>query len=321
MTRHRVARRAACAGFTLAELAIALVIVGLLLASAMIPLSAQVELRNVSETRRTLDQIKDAVIGFAQANGRLPCPARGLTPTGTTDAVVRVPPAFFAAGAEQYDTTNKRCYVVLGVVPWSTLGVPETDAWGRRFSYRVSPAFADDPSLTTWQSRLDDYVVPAPPPIYLPQAKTVPTSPTNQTPLCELTTAPSQSTIALCTLGDIAILTRSYSDHSVVTPLGTGVPAVIVSHGRNGFGAFQPNGQSLTPSGGADELGNSTGLNTVGPPKVAYLSYAYYSRDPTPSATGCSDTAGTVFCEFDDIVTWISPSTLVARMVSAGRLP
>jgi hypothetical protein len=28
-----------------------------------------------------------------------------------------------------------------------------------------------------------------------------------------------------------------------------------------------------------------------------------------------------VFCEFDDIVAWISPSILVSRMVSAGKLP
>ena len=307
-------------GFTLAELAVALVIIGLLLASSLIPFSTQIEVRNASDTRRTLDQIKEAVMGFAQANGRLPCPARGQTPTGTIDSVVRVPPAFFAAGAEQYDTTNKQCYVVWGVVPWSTLGVPETDAWGRRFSYRVSPAFADDPSLTTWQSRSTAYTPPVPPPTYLAQAVTSPTSPANQTPSCDLTTAPSQSTIALCTFGDIAVLTRSYSDHSVVTPLGAGVPAVFVSHGKNGFGAFQSNGQPLTSSAGADELANSNGTAQA-TPTGGYLSNAYYSRDPTPSATGCDDTTGTLFCEFDDIVAWISQPILVARMVSAGRLP
>jgi len=307
------------AGFTLVELAVAMVIIGLLLAAAMIPLSTQVELRSTADTRRTLDQIKEAIIAFAQANGRLPCPARGQTATATIDSVTWAP-AQIGAGAEQYDTTNKRCYTVLGVVPWSTLGVPETDSWGRRFSYRVSPAFADDPSLTTWQSRLTAYSVPAPPPTYLAQANTVPLSPADQTTSCDLTTAPSQSTIALCTLGDITVLTRSYADHTVVTPLGAGLPAVIVSHGKNGFGAFQSNGIPLAPSGGADELANSNGTAQA-TPTGGYLSYAYYSRDPTPSATGCDDTTGTLFCEFDDIVTWISPSTLVGRMVSAGRLP
>ncbi len=317
MTGREIAAGSAarCTGFTLAELAIALVIIGLLLASAMIPLSTQVELRSISETRRTLDQIKDAMIGFAQANGRLPCPARGQTATGTIDAATWAP-AQFAAGAEQYDTTNMRCYTVLGVVPWSTLGVPETDAWGRRISYRVSPAFADDASLTTWQSLLSDYVMGTD----LGQTNTNPRSPANQSPSCELTTAPSQSSFALCTLGDIAVLTRSASDHATVTPLGMGLPAVFVSHGKNGSGAFQANGIQLAAGAGADESANSGGA-TTSLPTGGYLSYAYYSRDSTQSATGCSDTAGTLFCEFDDMMAWISPSTLIARMVSAGRLP
>ncbi len=309
-----------CAGFTLTELAVALLIVGLLLAGSMIPFSAQMELRSISETRRTLDLIKDAVVGFAQANGRLPCPARGQTPAGTIDAVTWAP-AQIAAGAEQYDTTNMRCYAVLGVVPWSTLGVPEADAWGRRISYRVSPAFADDQSLTTWQSRATAYL----PGTNLAQANTNPLSPGDQTASnpasnCDLTTAPSQSSFALCTLGDIAVLTRSDSDHSVVTPLAKGLPAVFVSHGKNGYGAYQSNGTQLSASAAADEAANSTGTTTATPTSW-YLGYAYYSRDQTPSATGCSDTTGTLYCEFDDIVAWISPSTLVARMVSAGRLP
>ena len=305
-------------GFTLVELAVALVIIGLLLAAAMIPLTTQVDLRNTADTRRTLDQVKEAIMAYAQANGRLPCPARGQTAAATIDTVTWSP-AQFGAGVEQYDTTNKRCYTVLGVVPWSTLGVPETDSWGRRFSYRVSPAFADDTSLTTWQSRATAYV---PSGTNLAQATTVPASPADQSSSCDLTTAPSQSTIALCTLGDIAVLTRSYADHTVVTPLGSGLPAVIVSHGKNGYGAYQSNGISLTSSTGADELANSNGTGQATPGSgYTYLSYAYYSRDPTPSATSCDDTTGTQFCEFDDIVAWISPSTLVGRMVSAGRLP
>ncbi len=310
-----------CPGFTLTELAVALLIVGLLLASSMIPFSAQMELRSTLETRRTLDQVKDAVTGFAQANGRLPCPARGQTPAGSIDTVTWAP-AQIAAGAEQYDTTNKRCYTVLGVVPWSTLGVPEADAWGRRIAYRVSPAFADDQSLTTWQSRATAYL----PGTYLAQANTNPLSPADQTASnpasnCDLTTAPSQSSFALCTLGDIAVLTRSDSDHSVITPLGKGLPAVFVSHGKNGYGAYQSNGTQLTASAGADEAANSNGTTTATPSATWYLGYAYYSRNQTSSATGCSDTAGTLYCEFDDIVAWISPSTLIARMVSAGRLP
>ena len=73
-------------GFTLAELAIAFFIIGLLLAGAFMPLSSQVEVRNIADTKRTMDQIREAIIGYAQANGRLPCPARGATATGRTDS-------------------------------------------------------------------------------------------------------------------------------------------------------------------------------------------------------------------------------------------
>ena len=319
-------------GFTLAELAIGFLIIGLLLAGAFMPMSSQIEVRNFADTRRTMDQVKEALIGFAQSNGRLPCPARGATPSGQTDAEVRVPPAFFAAGAEQYDATNHNCYVAFGVVPWTTLGVPETDSWGRRMTYRVAPAFADGYLMAdnvttkrTWQSLLA--------PVGGSQDWTGPTlpSPGNQSPACPPppatqsdapTPTPTQSSFALCSLGDIAVFNRSDIGHGV-TPVGTALPAVIISHGKNGKGAWQSNGTALTAaSANTDELANSTGTTTATPPSPNnYAQYVFYSRVYSAGATGCDDTSGDVFCEFDDIVVMISPSTLVARMVSALRLP
>lgn len=322
-------------GFTLTELAIAFFIISLLLASAFMPLSSQVEVRNIADTKRSMDQIREALIGFAQANGRLPCPARGATPSGQIDEEVRIPAAFFQAGAEQYDSINKRCYTALGVVPWSTLGLTEADAWGRRFTYRVAPAFADaiyvstDPATKrTWQSRAN---IPGG-----SQDITSIVSPGDQTPTCpsssfsaEPSPVPTQSSFALCSLGDIAVLTRSESDHGVFTALGTGLPVVVISHGKNGNGAW-PSGGHPTPGAnlvrraeanfGTDELANSSGTTTK-TPTGSYLSYVFYSRNQTPSASTCDDTSGTAFCEFDDIVLMIPASTLVARMVSAGRLP
>ena len=143
---------------------------------------------------------------------------------------------------------------------------------------------------------------------------------------------PALSSFALCSLGDIAVLTRSDSNHATVTPLGTGLPAVFISHGKNGYGAFRPDGGRVTgsndgngdgvPDQNADEAANANGTSTLTPTSgYTYLSYAYFSRNPTPGTTGCNDTAGTAFCEFDDIVAMIAAPTLIARMISAGRLP
>ena len=52
-------------GFTLVEMTIVLVIIGLLISSLIPPLSAQMDQRNVNETREQLANIREALIGFA----------------------------------------------------------------------------------------------------------------------------------------------------------------------------------------------------------------------------------------------------------------
>ncbi len=253
-------------GFSLVELAVALAIIALLLAGALIPLSTQIDVRNSADTRRSMESIRDAIIGFAQANGRLPCPTNGTVAAGVT-----------GAGTEQ--VTGTACTATFGAVPWATLGVPETDGWSRRYSYWVSPVFSDAISSNTFG--------------------------------CAPTPTPTQSSFALCSLGTLTVNTRKESDHSV-TAVGLVLPGVIISHGKNGFGAYIPGGgPRLAVPAGTDEAANATDAGTI-----------FFSRTPTPSASGCSDpTSGSPFCEFDDIVVMISSNTLITRMVAAGKLP
>jgi hypothetical protein len=230
-----------------------------------------------------MDAIKEAIIGYALANGRLPCPADGTTPAGSA-----------GAGTEQYNGSqcaNASGVVTFGVVPWATLGVSETDSWGRRFSYYVVQTFADKVLL---YGSTSDYNTPG------------------QSPACSPQPIPSVSSFALCTVGNLTVNTRNDGTH-VATAIGSVLPAVIISHGRNGYGAYTSSGTTLAaPAAGTDETANATHTNGA---------TTFYSRTPTPSASGCSDTAAGSFCEFDDIVAMISTPTLVARMVSAGKLP
>jgi prepilin-type N-terminal cleavage/methylation domain-containing protein len=118
-------------GFTLIELAVAIVILGLLLGGLVSGLGALRSVQQDDETRQRLEEIREALITFAVVNRRLPCPA---TPTAS-DAVA-------GAGVERAPTAAGCTGGAVGVLPWATLGLPQTDSWGRRFTYRVALNFA-----------------------------------------------------------------------------------------------------------------------------------------------------------------------------------
>lgn len=62
-------------GFSLIEIAIGLVIIGLLLGGILAPLSSQHDQRRIKNTDTVLDEVYNALLGYAALNGRLPCPA------------------------------------------------------------------------------------------------------------------------------------------------------------------------------------------------------------------------------------------------------
>jgi prepilin-type N-terminal cleavage/methylation domain-containing protein len=119
-------------GFTLVEMAVVLVIVGLILGGLLMPLSAQMDQRNYSDTQKSMDEIKEALIGYALSHGYFPCPAISAT-----------------NGAE--DRTGVTCTggKRVGLLPWAELGVTQIDGWGHRFGYSVTLAYADSGTKIT----------------------------------------------------------------------------------------------------------------------------------------------------------------------------
>jgi prepilin-type N-terminal cleavage/methylation domain-containing protein len=112
-------------GFTLVELAVVVAVIALLLGSLLVPLTSQVEQRNITHTQRQLEEVREALLGFAIVNGRLPRPARS-----ETDGVELAGPC----------TDARDC---TGYIPWVTLGVPKADAWGKMLGYSVVPQYAN----------------------------------------------------------------------------------------------------------------------------------------------------------------------------------
>lgn len=112
--RYGAARRAGQHGFTLIEIAIGMLILGLSAAGLIAVLNKQGEQRKFVETRTTLAVARDALLAYVAANGRLPCPA--VNGTNGQESVV-------APG-------NPQCTAPTGLLPAVTLGVAQLDRNG-----------------------------------------------------------------------------------------------------------------------------------------------------------------------------------------------
>jgi type II secretory pathway pseudopilin PulG len=119
------------AGLTLIEVAISLSIIALIAAFLLAPITTQVTQSRITQARADLDQINEALIGFALAQGkpRLPCPD-ATTGGGANDGLEDCG-AFDAAKT------------IGGNIPWATLNLPATDPWGQHYQYRVNSAYTD----------------------------------------------------------------------------------------------------------------------------------------------------------------------------------
>jgi prepilin-type N-terminal cleavage/methylation domain-containing protein len=249
-------------GFSLVEVAIAVAIMGLLLGSLIVPFAAQSEMRARRATEKALADTRDALVGYAAVNGRLPCPAAATAAAGAAGAGVeaRTDGNCSCAGATALASTKGiacSTATVVGVLPWVTLGLAETDGWGRRYTYAVDTQFGRDPGQTTFG--------------------------------CSPNAPPAGAAFALCSPSHIEVRSARGGPLTV----SGGVPAVVVSHGKNGFGAYTPQGSAIAGAdANADELENANG-------DAAFVSNT----------------------NSDDQIVWVPPYLLMHRMLSAGMLP
>lgn len=134
----------AARGFSLIEIAIVLVIISVLLAVVVVPLSGQIQQQRASETRKQLEAIREALNGYAVANGRLPCPATDGVLFGSSNS----------NGVEK-PLGGGACDVRVGLLPAATLSISPVDqegfaidAWAS-VKNRIVYAVADTPASGT----------------------------------------------------------------------------------------------------------------------------------------------------------------------------
>lgn len=250
-------------GFTLIEVAIVLVIIGFLIGSLIVPLGSQRQTIQIKQARQELKMIEEAILGFAIANGRLPCPSSGDV-----------------AGGNENPGGGGACVDSRGFIPAVTLGISGRfncdnlliDPWGNPYRYSVTvTSVADEPAnplnspdFTT--SNEMRYIF--------------------QDPL--LTLNPN---LTIC------------STSACGTNLTIDAVAVIYSMGKHWNNIVS-----------ADELENSE--TTIAGTGCGLASYAI-SNDNRYVHRESVEIAGS---EYDDIVIWISPNILYAKLLAAGQL-
>lgn len=258
-------------GFTLVEISIVLLIIGILIGGFAMPIGQQVENKKRSDARNQIAEVKESLIGFAIAHGRLPCPAGPGNPKGEE--------AYANAAAR----TNGICQYQHGMVPHVTLGIrgPMTndlllaDPWNSPLRYSVATNDINSDGLTHDFTRANSYT---------------------------RSQLPALGNLIICSTASSSNTSCSVAN----TTLSEGVPAVIYSLGKNWA--------STTPSN--DELHHSN------LPAFAANSGAPAYRRPTTANRifVATDQRTAESNPYDDIIDWISPYILSAKMIEAGQI-
>lgn len=207
-------------GFTLVEMALVLLIVGLLAAVFLPATNTLLDNNRRKETRAKLEALEQSMVRFVMVNRRLPCPADGDLPPGNANQGLEL-----AAGGActALALTN-------GVVPWRSLGVAQgdaLDAWNTMISYRVWGGAGVAGSLT------------------LPDGMNMQAlDPTNAG---AVNTWLATRGLRVCNA--VACAPASAAELASKAN-GNGVAYVLVSHGANRFGGFSADGNYLGTSSG-----------------------------------------------------------------------
>ena len=249
-------------GFSLVELSIVILIMGLLLGGLMMPLSTQRENARIRDGVEQLETIRSSIEGYALINGSLPCPA---TPASSGAA----------------SPSGGGCSTQHGFVPATTLDLNGQrnadnlllDPWGSPVRYSVSRT--DSNGDGTW-----DFVTPG--------EMRVVTMPVLQPDLVVCSTEAGSSPTACAGSNQT---------------LASAAPAVVYSLGKD-WASFSSADQQ-------ENVGANLGGGASGTSYRVAADVVFVSR-------GASRLTGS---EYDDLVVWLSPSSLYARLVDAGHLP
>ena len=281
-------------GFTLVEIAIVLLIVTILLGYTVALFPRQQDLKQYRAVNAEMDRVIAAIVGFAQVNGRLPCPA--------------IP----NSGGNEDGGGGADCNNYGGFVPVNTLGIAGTlnadslllDPWGNPYRYYVTnnDADVDGDSDFVRSNEMRDIGI----------GDNIPLGGDGYTDL--------DGRYLICddngtTIDDVCTGANEVFGNFLAGPpdLYAGAPFVLFSQGKNW--STTPINDELENRGG-DLSDTDLGMG-LGPSGNEYFLKDVGAGGQTTfvrRVTGMAD-------DFDDIVKWIPPNVLYSKMIEAGKLP
>ena len=253
-------------GFTLVEVAVVLFIVTLVMSGIISLFNAMVVNQKIEATKVKQEAIKTALISFIARNYRLPCPALATLAAGATNEGIEAASPGTCTGIPISGSAPNQ--VVTGVIPWVTLGLTAEaalDAYANRFTYQV--VLSTTGLTATTISGLTGRIT-----IHGAGLGILGAAPTgNQTNDC--------------------------SGGATVNPCAA--VAVIVSHGKNGYGAYTRTGIQIPFDSGI--TGNDARENANGDSMFVIKDYSGNDANP-----------------FDDSVMALTASDLLTPLLIAG---
>lgn len=281
-------------GFSLIELSIVLVIIMSVLTLGMGALNSLMTSSAYSETKARQARIKEALIAYYGAHKRLPCPAWGnVDPTVTPDM----------RGEERKDLSTGVCIVDatitppippgFGVVPYATLGLGRDvaeDGWGNIMSYQVYFENSGSCPGTKFDWTTSNcFGAGKPGGLWVYDGGLRSTDPLEER-----------------------------ATYNATAPTDSRAVVVILSHGKNGFGAWTRQGtrNALPLAASCEELMNadratpSSGCNIPIPNPAV----------PVPLPTGATTFIVGERPENDDVVTYLTADDVIQRLAKQGDI-
>jgi prepilin-type N-terminal cleavage/methylation domain-containing protein len=231
-------------GFSLLELSIVLVVIGIILSMGLDISSSMIEKANRDKTKKILSDIEAAMVGYYKTYGHLPCPASstdGLSDPNFGKSTVACNSSSPAAGTVDVNSESPEVTptkeIRIGTIPVRDMSLPTTymfDAWGNRITYSVIKDLAVDASTyINYPKGIDGILGNA--------DDGAPDTDSNG----------AGDTTGIIKMQDKAGSQITYSDKRITTPY------VLVSHGRNGMGAYNRfGGLAVACSGSTPEKKN-----------------------------------------------------------------